>query len=62
MPDLMDIVESVTSCRCPADKPELRSTHCPMHGSCTCCHGAHCPTHDEPEQLVVRYPDSWRDA
>jgi hypothetical protein len=30
----------------------LRSTHCPLHGTCNCCHGCTCPTHDEPEQFV----------
>lgn len=36
-------------CICP---PHYTSTHCPLHGSCTCCHGACCPTHDEPERLI----------
>ena len=36
-------------CCCPIDG---RSTHCPTHGSCTCCHGAHWPTHDEPERII----------
>ncbi len=39
------------TCRCKKDEG-LRSTHCPIHGSCTCCHGATCPTHDEPEKFV----------
>jgi len=42
---------SPDDCRCRPSEG-LRSTHCPIHGSCTCCHGAHCPTHDEPERFV----------
>lgn len=39
------------NCRCKISEG-LRSTHCPIHGSCTCCHGATCPNHDEPERFV----------
>ncbi len=38
-------------CRCRINEG-LRSTHCPIHGTCNCCHGCLCPTHDEPEEFV----------
>jgi hypothetical protein len=38
-------------CVCPSG---WQSTHCPIHGTCNCCHGAECPNHDLPEELVKR--------
>ncbi len=35
----------------------LMNTHCPIHGTCNCCHGCSCPIHDEREHLVRVEPD-----
>ena len=42
---------ATNDCRCRVSEG-LRSTHCPLHGTCNCCHGAECPTHDQPETFV----------
>ena len=48
-------------CRCRLAEG-LRSTHCPLHGTCNCCHGATCPTHDEPEHFVPMTLDQLLEA
>jgi hypothetical protein len=47
-------------CRCKVGEG-LRSTHCPIHGTCNCCHGATCPNHDEPEEFVPMTTDQLLD-
>lgn len=46
------VTENKETCICPSS--EVRSTHCPLHGSCLCAHGATCPNHDEPERFEPR--------
>ena len=46
-----ELIAKKEKCRCKR-REGLRSTHCPHHGTCNCCHGARCPSHDEPEQFV----------
>lgn len=46
-----NISDNNSGCLC-RPSLNLRSTHCPFHGICNCCHGCTCPQHDEPEKFV----------